>query len=366
MTDSMPRPRLPYLRHEKNRHGTWCWYFRKGDGLRIRMPEPYGSDEFKAAYEAALSGSPKKRKGSESGTLSWLVDRYKESAKFASLKPSTRRLRDNILKSLKAKSSSQPYAKIERKHMQAAMDAKASTPHQANNTLIVVSQMFAWAVKAEYIKANPCDGVEMIKADSEGFHTWTAEEVERYREHHKVGTKARLALDLLLFTGLRRSDLFRAGKQHVKTGLLTLRTQKTGATVYLTIWPELQHSLDATPTGDMAFLTSATGLPFASAQSFGNWFKARCREAELPEHCTAHGVRKAGATIAANNGATARQLMAMYGWTRIGMAERYTKEADKILLARAAAERIANNFPPHHEQGAANNPENEMKSTAEK
>jgi hypothetical protein len=56
----------------------------------------------------------------------------------------------------------------------------------------------------------------------------------------------------------------------------------------------------------------------------------------------AHGLRKAGATIAADEGATAHELMAMFGWSRLSMAEIYTKEADKKKLARAASERLSN------------------------
>lgn len=365
MTDVMPRPRLPHLRHETNRHGNKCWYFRKEDGPRIRMPEPYGSKEFEAAYNAALTGVLVETKTVHSGTVQWLVDRYKESSKFTSLKESTQAVRSRVFKSFCDKSGDKPFAKIERKHIQAAMEAKAKTaPHAANNALIYISQMFDWAVANEKIKINPCDGIKLIKLKSDGFHSWAPEEVDKYREFHPVGTKARLALDILLFCGLRRSDIVRAGRQHVKGGVMSIKTEKTGEWVYLPIFPELQRSIDQTNTGDLAFLTSATGQPFASAQSFGNWFKARCREAGLPENCTAHGLRKAGATIAANDGASAKELMAMFGWTRIEMAELYTKEADKIRLARAASERIANSRPPHLEQSAADNPENEMKSRA--
>lgn len=364
--DAMPRPRLPYLRHEHNRHGNLCWYFRKGDGPRTRMPGPYGSDEFKEAYEAALAGTPRKKpRTPESGTIKWLVERYKESSAFNSLKESTRRVRDNVLKAFCEKSGDKPYARIEQKHIQAALNEKAKTaPFAANNALIYISHMFKWAVSEGKVAVNPCVGVKPVKLKSDGFHSWTEDEVEQFRLRHPVGTKARLALDFLLFVGLRRSDMFRAGKQHVKKGVLSMQTMKTGEWVYIPIFSELQNSIDQTPTGDLAFLTSATGQPFASEQSFGNWFKARCREADLPEKCTAHGLRKAGATIAANEGASAKELMAMYGWKRIGMAEHYTKEADKMRLARAAAERIANARPPHPEQGAANNPENDVKTTA--
>lgn len=338
----MPRKPPQYIRHEKTRHGKWTWAFRRKKEY-VRLPDEYGTKEFWTAYNAALVGKPvEKPKEATSGTVAWLVDRYKESARFSSLAPSTQRLRANILKSLCSKVGTWQFAKVDRKHIQAAMDAKRETPHAANNTLLVVSQLFDWAVKAEKLDKNPCAGVEPISVESDGFHTWTVNEVEQFRARHPVGAKARLALDILLFLGLRRSDLFRAGRQHVRDGVLTMRTQKTGETVYLTICDELRDSIDATPTGDLAFLTSATGRPFSSAQSFGNWFKARCREAGLPDECAAHGLRKAGATIAAERGATTKQLMAMYGWTRPAMAEHYTKEADKLLLARAASERIAN------------------------
>jgi len=54
------------------------------------------------------------------------------------------------------------------------------------------------------------------------------------------------------------------------------------------------------------------------------------------QHCTAHGLRKAGATIAANNRATSSQLMAIFGWSSIQMAEIYTRAADQKRLAESA------------------------------
>lgn len=349
----MPRARLPHLRHEQNRHGDWCWYFRKGDGKRIRLRATFGTPAFTAEYEAAMRGEKPAKTGPASGTLAWLVARYKESAAFSSLKPSTRRVRDNILGSMLKNAGDVPFVRIQRKHIQKSMDDRRATPHAANNFLIVARQMFAWAVANDHIQVNPCDGVSMIRAKTDGFHTWTLDEVDQYRECHPVGTTARLALDLLLFLGLRRSDVVRIGRQHVRDGVLTVKTEKTGTTVHVPIFPELQRSIDATKTGDLAFLISETGRPFASGGSFANWFRTRCDEAGLPARCTSHGLRKAGATIAANAGASAHALMAMYGWSRISMAEIYTKDADRIRLARDAAGRIANANPPHRNKSAA-------------
>ena len=76
--------------------------------------------------------------------------------------------------------------------------------------------------------------------------------------------------------------------------------------ISIPVLPELKAVLDATPTGNLAFLVTAFGKPFTS-NGFGNWFRIQCDEAGL-KHCSAHGLRKAGAALAAENGATERQL----------------------------------------------------------
>jgi integrase len=338
-------PRKPYLSREETRHGRFVWYFKR-KGKRVRLPDTYGSDEFNAAYEKALTGSTSapetpKAKG---GSLKWLVAQYKRSAAFAELAPSTRRHRDNILKQVLAdpRNADGPFSAVTKSVIKKGIDKRAATPNAANHFLKTMNHLFKWAVEAEHIEINPCVGVSRVSVKTNGFHAWSVGEVEKYRSVHKLGTKARLAIDILLFLGLRRSDAVVVGRQHMKDGVISLRTQKTGTWVYLPVFRQLQESIDATPTGDLAFLTTEKGKPFMSAASFGNWFAKQCKVAGLPDQCRAHGLRKAGATIAADEGATAHELMAMYGWSRLSMAEVYTKEADKRKLARGASERLSN------------------------
>jgi integrase len=205
-----------------------------------------------------------------------------------------------------------------------------------------MSHLFKWAAEAGHVEVNPVIGVSKVNVKSDGFHTWTVEQVEQYRAAHPMGTRSRLAIDILLFLGLRRGDAVLVGKQHLKNGLISFRTTKTKQWVYLPVFKQLQDSIEATPTGDLAFLVTEKGKPFSSGASFGNWFAKQCQAAKLPDECRAHGLRKAGATIAADEGATAHELMAMFGWSRLAMAEIYTKEADKKKLARGASERLSN------------------------
>ena len=63
---------------------------------------------------------------------------------------------------------------------------------------------------------------------SKGFHCWTDEEIAQFEAHHPIGSKPRLALALLLYTGQRRGDVIRIGRQHIRDGVLLIVQQKTG------------------------------------------------------------------------------------------------------------------------------------------
>ncbi len=340
MISRMPRPLPPHVQRERTRHGKVVFYFRRAQGApRIRLPD-IDDKGFKAAYAAAIAGSPVPQIKADSETLAWLVDAYKRSAHWATLKQSTRQMRDNVLKHVVAENGNVPYRAITRKHINEGVDRRP--PHAGNTFRKIMSQLFTWALSVELIDVNPAAGATKHKIKSAGFHTWTVDEVRRFHDRWPVGTRERLALDLALFTGLRRSDLLVLGRQHVRDGVISIKTEKTGAVVHLPLFPLLQASIDQTPTGDLIYLTGKRGKPFQHVNSLGSWFEAACIAAQVPGRL--HGLRKAGATIAADAGATPHQLMAMYGWSRLAEAERYTREADRKRAAAAAAEQIAASF----------------------
>jgi integrase len=144
-------------------------------------------------------------------------------------------------------------------------------------------------------------------------------------------------LDVLLYTGLRRGDAVQLGRQHVRDGVATVRTEKTGLTVSVPILPALAATLAAGPCGDLAFICGEGGKPLTK-ESFGNAFREACRAAGVAK--SAHGVRKIGATRAAENGATAAELEAIFGWQGGGMASLYTRAADRARLAKGAIKKL--------------------------
>jgi hypothetical protein len=336
---AMPRKRKPYVLREVTRHGGTAWYFRKGKGPRIRLHGDYESDEWLADYEAALGGQKRVKPLTQTGTIGWLIDKYFNSVAFTSAAPATQSQRGNILKAVKRDHGARRISEITPRKIAESRDARSATPAQAVVFVKAMRALFKWAVDAQIVETNPATGIVATDPKTDGHHSWTAEEIEAFRKRHPLGTMARLALDIMLFLGMRASDTILFGRQHVHGAAVAYRSQKTGVEVDAPLLEPLRASIEAVgESGQMTFLLTEFGTPFASVNSFGNWFRKRCKEAGVPGR--AHGIRKASATIAAENSATDRELMALYGWTTEKQAGVYTRKADRTRLARQAAEKL--------------------------
>ncbi len=345
MTADMPRPRPPHLVRETTRHGTVVWYVRVGQGARTRMREAYGSPGFWRDYRLAVEGKPlAPAAGPKPGTLSWLIAKYVASAEWSELKPATRKQRHGFYRAMEKTAGDELLSAIDRRAILAGRDRRRDTPYAANNFLKSLRGLFRWALDADHVKVDPTTGIKLLAGNNDdGFHAWTEEELERFEAKWPIGTRQRLAFDLLLFTGLRRGDVVRLGRPHVRNGEFTIRTEKTGMVVIAPILPPLAASIAAAATGELTFLATERGLPFGK-ESFGNWFGKACREAKCPG--SAHGLRKAGARRAVEEGATESQLNALFGWAD-GSRESatYTRTANRAKLAREARAAPAPSVP---------------------
>ncbi|HVX34849.1 MAG TPA: tyrosine-type recombinase/integrase [Hyphomicrobium sp.] len=212
----------------------------------------------------------------------------------------------------------------------------------ANDRVKALRGLFKWASKIRLTSGKslfsfpPATSLAKLPGATKGHHTWTSEEIEQFEARHPLGSMAHLAMAIMLYTGARRSDAVRLGRQHMRGGNIAWTAYKNRkrfpTDIDIPVLPPLTKAIDATgATSRMVFLVTSFGKPFTIA-GFGNWFHDRCIEAGLP-HCSAHGLRKAGSARAAEAGATAHQLMAMFGWRSLAEAERYTREAERKRMA---------------------------------
>ena len=252
-----------------------------------------------------------------------------------------RRQRENIFAHVLETAGKQPFAKITTAIIMAGRDRRANAPAQARNFLDAMRGLFRWAVKARLVKVDPTVGIDNPpRPTTEGFAPWTEEDIATYEACWPIGTRQRIWLDVLVYTGLRRGDAVRFGRQHVRNGVATMKTEKTATEVTLPILPVLSKTLDAGPCGDLTFIAGENGHPLTK-ESFGNLFRKACRAAGLRGR-SAHGLRKAAATRAANEGATVAELEAIFGWQGGTMAALYTRAADRRRLAQGAMHKLAN------------------------
>jgi integrase len=293
--------------------------------------------EFNEAYERMLTGSavlPIGPKRVRVGSIAALALAWFNSPEFRTLRPTTQRTYRRIVEKWLQQHGDKPLALLKREHVRAMLAERIGKPAAANHWLRLLKTMMRFAVTEGMRVDDPTVGVNFIERRSNGFHTWTESEIEQFEAHHSIGSKARLALALLLYTAQRRSDVVAMGKQHVRNGIVQVRQQKTGSMVPIPIHPDLQAVLDAMPTvGVKTFLVTAYGEPFTAA-GFGGWFRERCDEAELPQRCSAHGLRKAACRRLAEAGCSANVIASISGHTTLREVERYTKAADQERMAR--------------------------------
>jgi integrase len=314
------------------------YYFRRRGFKQVPLPGLPGSPEFEQAYATAMAGAKQLlsivgAKRIRPGSIDALVITYFNSPTFLALSPSTQSTYRGILEAFTREHGAKPLAPLTRKHLEAMLARKMRTPAAANHWLRLIKTLMRFAVREQLRGDDPARDIDYIKRKSAGFHTWTEDEIAQFEAHHPIGTKARLALALMLYTAQRRNDVVKMGRQHIRQGVAHVRQQKTGAMLAIPVHPALQAVLDATSSEHLTFLTTAYGKPFTAA-GFGNWFRERCDEAGLPDHCTAHGLRKAACRRLAEAGCSANVIASISGHTTLREVERYTKAADQERMAR--------------------------------
>jgi MoaA/NifB/PqqE/SkfB family radical SAM enzyme/integrase len=322
-----------------DRHGKVRWYFRRPGFKRVALSGLPWSPEFMAAYEKAMTGiAPVAAERSKPGTIAALVAYYYRSSEYQNLKPITQRTYRSTMEPFREQHGEKTVANLKREHIKAIVAKLSDRPAVANNWLKSIRILMRFALDSGMRADDPTAGLRKLRTGSTGYRTWTEAEIEQFYGVHPIGGKARLALDLLLYTGQRRADVVRMGRQHFRDGVLTIRQSKTGTEVEIPLHPVLSASLEALPQKNMTFLLTEYGKPFAVA-GFGNWFRDRVVEAGLPNGLSAHGLRKSACRRLAEAGCTGPQIMAISGHKNLKEVQTYIDAADRLGLARQALQK---------------------------
>jgi integrase len=347
---------VPHVDHQVDRHGHARWWYRRGKGARLAVLPMPGTPHFLAAWKAAdeaaerglaampvVLGAGRTRPGSFSAAL---VAYYASTAWTIGLAEGSREWRRRILEKLRADFGTEPLSQLQRKHIQALM--RKLKPNAQKNLSTTLKHFFKFALSIDLIDADPMVGVARDKAErSDGHIAWTEDDLAKFRAHWPLGTRQRLAVEIMVNLGLRRSDACRIGPHDVRGGRLvdfepkkTSRT--TGKKLTIPVRPELAEAIAAmnlVSTRTYLVTDKGRGEPFKTEQSFGSWMRKTYDAAGLPD-CANHGLRKLAAIRLALAGCSAPQLCNVFGWSTLEQAQVYIDQAEQILMADQAMARL--------------------------
>jgi integrase len=331
--------RLPYVQEYRDRHGKARRYFRRPGFKRITLPGTPGSPRFMSAYEAALSAErlPIGRRHKD-GTIGDLVTSFYRSAFFENLKPQSRRVYRIVLDKFSQDDGHRLVRDMPRRvAMNIVEEIGENKPGMANLSASVMRRLFAYAVKKELRADNPFAGIAAYKLGT--HHTWSEAEIATYEAKWPIGTRERLALDLLLFTGQRVGDVAAMRRSDLREGAIHIRQQKTGAELAIPLHPNLLRSIRACPAKGLTLIGSPNGQPMTT-KALSALVTRAVHEARLPKQCVPHGLRKGAMRRLAEYGSTSKEIAAMSGHRSLKEIERYTAAADQARLARSAMARL--------------------------
>ena len=338
----MAKIRLKFVKAYVDRHGKARHYFRQPGRKPVALPGLPGSDEFMAAYGAALADTPRlevAERRTRAGSISAMIVGYLATADFAGLAPGTQQIYRRIFEHMRGHYGDMSVATLARKHVLRMRDTKAATPIAARAFLRCLRFLVQHAIALGIREDDPTAGVRVKLPKSDGIRTWTEDEIATFEAAYPVGTKPRLALALLLGTAARRSDVVKLGRGHVRDGMLHMRQQKTGKALAIPITTELAEAINAAAPADaVVFLLNENGRAF-TAEGFTKWFAKQCQRIGLTG-LSPHGLRKASCRRLAEAGCSAHEIASISGHATLREVQRYCEAADQGKMARNAMARI--------------------------
>jgi integrase len=365
----MPRKRPPFVEVWRDRHGKLRVYFRRGKGIRIPLPDHIGSDEFMAAYQAALAGQIAARRQrhepEKPGTIAALIRSYLRSAAYVGLRDTTKAGYSSRIEALRTEHGHCTISGLTRERIiTGILQPYAGKPGAALSILKMLRVLIRHAIlDVGWLKHDPSLGIKRPKIRE--IRSWTEAEIAAFESRWAIDTKQRLAFALILYSGQRRSDVHRMTWADVKKNGIDVVQQKTGRKLLIPIHPELRAILASAKREHVTIINTEYGKPF-TVDGFSQWLRDAIAAAGLPLDCQPHGLRKAAGRRLAEAGCTAHEIMAVLGHKTLAEAERYTRDADQARLAMEAIIKLegrsANRIAQTELAGLGNAAENKTES----
>lgn len=326
----------------KDRHGKTRYRYRKQGVPTHHFKSEPGTEEFREEYRQAKIAVANSASRCIPFSYDELITSFYRTTKWVNMRDSSQKTYRSIIERFRAANGHLDARKVDTAAIEKKLHGMAETPAAANNLRKVLARLHRHAIKLGWRTDNPATATDPYPT-GKGWHCWTEDEIAQYEKRWPLGTRERLAMALLLYTALRRSDMVTIGRQHRDGDTLNLWHSKNDSDTGIPVHPELAKALDAMKGEHLTYLVTEFGKPF-TGNGFGNWFRDRCNMAGLP-HCSAHGLRKAMSRRLAESGATSLEGRAITGHKTDREFAHYAEKANRKAMATTAMGKVvANRF----------------------
>lgn len=351
------KTRYPNVYVNADRHGKLRARYRKAACKPVYLKHLPDQPGFEKELREVATSAREMEPRCIPGSVHDLCTRYYRCADFAAKgNADTKRRRRGLIESFRADFGNDMVSDFGFEHIEAILLARTEKRRDEETGRMVGGQvaavklrkellrLFAYAKKLKWITGNPVEEADKIGKDRlKGYYPWSEADIAQYKRRHPRGTKARLALEIVLWTAQRRGDARLFGPKHIASGNATFTPSKTGRSMGMMVAPDLRAAIDAMQVvGTTTYLVTEYGNPFTK-DGLGNKMREWCDEAGLPQ-CTIHGLRKAAARRAAETEATQQQLKAVGGWRGDSEVTIYIEGVEQKRLADAALARVIDKY----------------------
>ena len=242
--------KMRYVVEKPNKAGSSRWYWQRPGFPTKRLPDDE-AERFQAVTALNERADAEKRGDTSSdrqtrfGTITWAVEEYKHSSKYARLSVSTRKVYDRWLISLTETVGRQPITSLTPKAVYDiidGIDSKGGKVHCA----AVLRRVADVAIRRGLLDRNPATRLD-LETSRRREEIWQQDEIDRFLgacEGANLGTAIALGFKIMLYTAQRPGDVRAMTWQAYDGDTITIRQQKTGKLVEVPCVAALRDALD--------------------------------------------------------------------------------------------------------------------------